>query len=807
MLPGPIEDGPYPTVVEYSGYDPSNPIAGSGGVLGPAASTPRRCAASFPILCKAPAEPASLLARSWGTPSSGSTSAAPGARVAPTTSSRSCRCSTATTSSRPSPPRTGCSATASAWSGLSYPGHLPAVRGAVAAAEPGGHHPAVGLRRHGHRGAAPRRHPQHRLRGLVGRPGARQRRALRHGVGAAGHRRRRPHLRAQPARSGSRTSTSSRRRSTTPSTPTRSPGRSTSAGSPTRSTCRCSWPSAWQDEQTGPSFADLLDRFDRAPVTRFTLYNGLHADGFAPQVLSEWKAFLDLYVADAVPCIPPVVRALTPVLTQEIFGGPVAMPPDRWGGRDRRRRRARPVRSGAAGARHLRERRRRRAPGCPSASFEHRAPSWPDPGVVARRWWLARRRIAAVVRRAGGDRARSRIHPDPDAGPSTYWYGSSSDIWKALPDYQWEPAGPGEHAAFETAPLHVDHHDARHGQRRPLGAVDGVRRRPRGRAVRGPARRPGGARPVRTPAGQLPRPRALAPPSSTPSSSAGSGTSRRCPPAVGRRRASSSRPSVTCSGPGPASASTVNTPGGDQATWAYELLDLPASVEHRHRHRRRGPVVGRPAGGPRHRGRCARPALSLAARPAVPDRAPDRERGRPVPRRPRLRTIVAPASARASTERRPRPLSDRELRRCTRLNQVQVIGSHNSYKQPTTPEIYAVLSALDPRAGLVAGVRPPTHRRAARAPGRAPARARRVRRSGRRRLRPTRRPRRRRAAERPAARAPAAGLQGPPHPGPRLQLVLPHLRGLPRAGRRLVRRPPDPPARGDPRRAQGRAHP
>ena len=28
VLPGPPEDGPYPTVVEYSGYDPSNPVDG-----------------------------------------------------------------------------------------------------------------------------------------------------------------------------------------------------------------------------------------------------------------------------------------------------------------------------------------------------------------------------------------------------------------------------------------------------------------------------------------------------------------------------------------------------------------------------------------------------------------------------------------------------------------------------------------------------------------------------------------------------------------------------------------------------------
>src|SRR5262249_4913846 len=42
--------------------------------------------------------------------------------------------------------------------------------------------------------------------------------------------------------------------------------------------------SAWQDEQTGPYFFQLLDRFKRSPLTRFAVYNGVHLDGFAPQL-------------------------------------------------------------------------------------------------------------------------------------------------------------------------------------------------------------------------------------------------------------------------------------------------------------------------------------------------------------------------------------------------------------------------------------------------------------------------------------------------------------------------------------------
>lgn len=145
--------------------------------------------------------------------------------------------------------------------------------------------------------------------------------------------------------------------------------------------------SAWQDEQTGPSFADLLDRFDSAPVKRFTLYNGLHADGFAPQILSEWNAFLDLYVDNEVPSIPPIIRSLAPLFTQAIFGGGISLPPDRWGGvanatQARQKYEAEPevrvIFESGGGA----------ANGLPVGAFEHTVERWPDPAVAAHRWWL-----------------------------------------------------------------------------------------------------------------------------------------------------------------------------------------------------------------------------------------------------------------------------------------------------------------------------------------------------------------------------------------------------------------------------------
>jgi Phosphoinositide phospholipase C, Ca2+-dependent len=57
----------------------------------------------------------------------------------------------------------------------------------------------------------------------------------------------------------------------------------------------------------------------------------------------------------------------------------------------------------------------------------------------------------------------------------------------------------------------------------------------------------------------------------------------------------------------------------------------------------------------------------------------------------------------SSTQSSGRPSTNRQLlTRCLWLNQIQVIGSHNSYKQPTTPQIFGLLQAFD--ANLASGI-------------------------------------------------------------------------------------------------------
>jgi len=87
---------------------------------------------------------------------------------------------------------------------------------------------------------------------------------------------------------------------------------------------------AWQDEQTGPRFATMLRNFTGAGKKRFVLFNGHHPDGYSAHNLSRWYEFLSLYVAKRVPRLLPVVRATLPAEMESNFGVPLQLDPDRF---------------------------------------------------------------------------------------------------------------------------------------------------------------------------------------------------------------------------------------------------------------------------------------------------------------------------------------------------------------------------------------------------------------------------------------------------------------------------------------------
>jgi uncharacterized protein len=87
---------------------------------------------------------------------------------------------------------------------------------------------------------------------------------------------------------------------------------------------------AWQDEQTGGHFPAMLDRFTGSPLTRFVLTNGGHTDALGPEVLLGLTEFLDLYVAERVPALPEGIEGALGLLGNAVFGVDLELPVQRF---------------------------------------------------------------------------------------------------------------------------------------------------------------------------------------------------------------------------------------------------------------------------------------------------------------------------------------------------------------------------------------------------------------------------------------------------------------------------------------------
>jgi hypothetical protein len=214
---------------------------------------------------------------------------------------------------------------------------------------------------------------------------------------------------------------------------------------------------AFQDEQTGGRFARLWGRFPNSPLVRMTLFNGAHADGYAPMNLSEWKLFLDLYVADQPPSMPPILTLLAPVLMKDVFGADLTVEPVRYSGEDPAAVRPRyeaeqPVRlvleSGAQDPAQ---------PGAPGGSTELEFDQWPPADVAPEELYLTA--DGSMSTEEPSDEAESATRYDFDAtlaATVTLPGASEDDAFLALPPYEWPQEPDRSAAVFVSQPLTED---------------------------------------------------------------------------------------------------------------------------------------------------------------------------------------------------------------------------------------------------------------------------------------------------------------------------------------------------------------
>jgi uncharacterized protein len=209
------------------------------------------------------------------------------------------------------------------------------------------------------------------------------------------------------------------------------------------------------DEQTGAHCPALASRFTGTRRKWLTFTNGLHIDSLDPATFNRWYDFLELYVARRAPHLSDDVRTLAPVVFATSMGIPgVTLPDDpiqqqpSYAASRAAFEKLPPVRIlfDTGGPR----------PGAPIAGFERSFSRFPLPGTTARSWYLGASHALTAGRpraRTGSDtftwRRAARPATDFHLGTNT----GTNGLWTATPAYAWTQNPAGTAVSYVTAPL------------------------------------------------------------------------------------------------------------------------------------------------------------------------------------------------------------------------------------------------------------------------------------------------------------------------------------------------------------------
>lgn len=206
---------------------------------------------------------------------------------------------------------------------------------------------------------------------------------------------------------------------------------------------------ALQDEQTGPQWPALVDALSGDPHVWVTMVNGTHVDSLGPGSITRWVEFLDLFVAHQLPHAPSLVLNLSGALYRQIASAPAEPLPGL--------RFTHAPSVAAATAEFERDPRVRvlfdnggsaAQPGALHPLWEADFGSWPPPRAVP----------TTLALGAGGSLGPRSAHatsvswrPDPAARPATD-LAAGVDVWTALPPYDWTPVTGSDGVGFVSAP-------------------------------------------------------------------------------------------------------------------------------------------------------------------------------------------------------------------------------------------------------------------------------------------------------------------------------------------------------------------
>jgi hypothetical protein len=203
-----------------------------------------------------------------------------------------------------------------------------------------------------------------------------------------------------------------------------------------------------QDEQTGPQWPALITALRHDKSVYATMLNGTHIDSLGPDTLSRWLEFLDIYVAGRVPTQNSFLTLLAPVVYAQATGGAKSLtpPPVRFttdtsvtqaksdfAAQDPRVRVLFDNGGGDLG------------PGALQPTFEAAFAQWPPSGTVTR-YYLG---PSGTLDTTKGSSGHASFRPDPSVRPATD-LSTSANAWAAQPPYDWTTVPAANGVGFET---------------------------------------------------------------------------------------------------------------------------------------------------------------------------------------------------------------------------------------------------------------------------------------------------------------------------------------------------------------------
>jgi uncharacterized protein len=211
----------------------------------------------------------------------------------------------------------------------------------------------------------------------------------------------------------------------------------------------------WQDEQTGAQFGSMLGNFGSARAARFFVGNGRHPDGYAPDAVFRWFEFLEFYVSQRVPKLNGAIRLAAAGEFAGTFGlQGYRFPADRFADFESYEAalaayESEPpmtvwLESGAGSA----------VAGAPAPRATLDTSAWPPPGSTPRSFFAAAGGALrdAPSATAGADAWRH----DPEAGTTDFFGPRGYQLLTPLWDIDWTRFAPGDAVSYVSEPIGAD---------------------------------------------------------------------------------------------------------------------------------------------------------------------------------------------------------------------------------------------------------------------------------------------------------------------------------------------------------------